>query len=243
MFEDALMESAGGISSCPRWLSLAAFVLNGSILALLILWPLLHPAALPRQEFATLLVAPAPPPPASPAVPRSASPVSARAQSMQMALLAPSRIPRTIATLHEPPVPGPDGVVGIAGMDSLGSGSRDGIPNGILTASAPPTVARAPLPKKVAISSGVMAGNRLSGAQPQYPTIAKSARIQGSVILAASISKSGAIENLRVVSGPPLLQSAALDAVRTWRYKPYLLNGEPVAVDTTVTVIFRLGDG
>jgi protein TonB len=240
MFENALMESAGTVPSRPRWLSLAAFVLNGSILSLLILWPLLHPAALPRQDLATLLVAPAPPHTIARITPRMAPLLSSRAESMQMALLAPSKIPRTIAMLHEAPAPGPDGIVGMGG---LGSGSPGGIPNGILTGAAPAAVVHAPVAKKVVISSGVMAGNRLSGAAPQYPPIARSARIQGSVVLAASISKIGSIENLRVVSGPPMLQSAALDAVRTWRYKPYLLNGEPVAVDTTVTVIFHLGDG
>ena len=76
---------------------------------------------------------------------------------------------------------------------------------------------------------------------PQYPAIAKAARIQGTVVLQATISKSGSIENLRVVSGPPMLQQAAMDAVRTWRYKPYLLNGDPVEVETTVNVVFNLG--
>jgi len=61
------------------------------------------------------------------------------------------------------------------------------------------------------------------------------------VVLQATISKSGGIENLRVVSGPPMLQQAALDAVRAWRYKPYLLNGDPVEVETTVNVVFNLG--
>ena len=238
MFETALMESAGSVPSRPRWLSLAAFVFNGSILALLILEPLLNPAALPRQALATLLVAPAPPPPPAAAAPRTAAPPQAR--SVQLDLLAPSRIPKSIAMLHEAPAPHPGGIVG---MDGLGSGAPGGILNGILTGSAPTPVARAPLPRKIVISSGVMAGNRLSGAPPQYPAIARSARIQGSVVLAASISKTGSIENLRVVSGPPMLQSAALDAVRGWRYKPYQLNGEPVAVDTTITVVFRLGDG
>jgi len=75
---------------------------------------------------------------------------------------------------------------------------------------------------------------------PQYPAIAKAARIQGTVVLQATISKTGEIENLRVVSGPPMLQQSAMDAVRTWRYRPYLLNNEPVEVDTTVNVIFNL---
>jgi len=59
--------------------------------------------------------------------------------------------------------------------------------------------------------------------------------------LQATISKVGSIQNLRVISGPPMLQQAALDAVRSWRYKPYLLNGDPVEVETTVNVVFNLG--
>ena len=72
--------------------------------------------------------------------------------------------------------------------------------------------------------------------------IARQARIQGTVVLQATIGKGGEIENLRVVSGPPMLQQAALDAVRSWRYRPFYLNGEPVAVETTVNVIFSLGN-
>ena len=86
-----------------------------------------------------------------------------------------------------------------------------------------------------------MAGNLLDKTVPQYPAIAKAARIQGTVVLQATISKTGAIQNLRVISGPPMLQQAALDAVRSWRYKPYLLNGDPVEVETTVNVVFNLG--
>jgi protein TonB len=74
-----------------------------------------------------------------------------------------------------------------------------------------------------------------------YPPIAKAARVSGTVVLQATISKTGAIENLTVTSGPAMLQQAALDAVRTWRYRPYLLNNEPVEVQTTVNVIFTLG--
>jgi protein TonB len=86
-----------------------------------------------------------------------------------------------------------------------------------------------------------MAGNKLSGAAPQYPAIARTAGVQGTVVLAATISKAGAIENLHVIGGPSMLISAAEQAVRTWRYRPYLLNGEPVAVETTVYINFRLG--
>jgi protein TonB len=86
-----------------------------------------------------------------------------------------------------------------------------------------------------------MAGQVIQQIKPVYPPIAKAARISGTVILQATISRSGTIENLKVVSGPAMLQQAALDAVRQWRYRPYLLNNEPVEVDTTVNVIFTLG--
>jgi protein TonB len=86
-----------------------------------------------------------------------------------------------------------------------------------------------------------MQGNLLNKTQPNYPPIAKAARVQGTVVLQATISKTGTIENLHVISGNAMLVNAAVDAVRSWRYKPYLLNGEPVEVDTTVNVIFSLG--
>jgi len=76
---------------------------------------------------------------------------------------------------------------------------------------------------------------------PTYPPIAKAARVQGTVVLQATISKQGTIENLKVVSGPAMLQQSAMDAVRQWRYRPYLLNNDPVEVETTVNVIFTLG--
>ena len=76
---------------------------------------------------------------------------------------------------------------------------------------------------------------------PVYPAIARTAGIQGTVILQATISKAGTIENLRAVSGPPMLQQAAIDAVKTWVYRPYLLDGQPVEVETTVEVVFTLG--
>ena len=75
---------------------------------------------------------------------------------------------------------------------------------------------------------------------PVYPVIAKATGTSGTVTLAAVISKTGTIENLRVISGPMMLQQAALDAVRTWLYHPYLLDGQPVEVETTVNVIFTM---
>ena len=73
-----------------------------------------------------------------------------------------------------------------------------------------------------------------------YPTIAKAARVSGTAVLHATIAKNRTIKNMQVVSGSPMLQKAAIDAVRTWRYKPYELSNEPVEVDTTISVVFSL---
>jgi len=76
--------------------------------------------------------------------------------------------------------------------------------------------------------------------QPEYPPIARAARIQGQVVLSAIISKTGEIQNLVLVSGHPMLVPAAIRAVQQFRYRPFLLNGEPVEVETTITVNFQL---
>jgi protein TonB len=87
----------------------------------------------------------------------------------------------------------------------------------------------------------MLAGSLVHRVQPEYPYPAKMARVQGQVVLAAVISKEGTIENLRVVGGHPMLVRAAIEAVSLWRYRPYILNGEPVEVETQIMVNFTLG--
>jgi protein TonB len=82
----------------------------------------------------------------------------------------------------------------------------------------------------------------LTPIQPVYPVIARTAGVQGTVVLEATISAAGRIESLQVVSGPPMLRGAARDAVEVARYRPYKLNGQPTEVQTTITVVFRLGE-
>jgi TonB family protein len=95
-------------------------------------------------------------------------------------------------------------------------------------------------PKQLTVSADKMSGNILTKAVPTYPPDAKKAKIQGKVVLSVMISKNGNVENIRALSGPPELQQSAIDAVRQWTYKPYLLNGDPVEVKTTVNVIYQL---
>jgi len=85
-----------------------------------------------------------------------------------------------------------------------------------------------------------MAGNLIHRVEPQYPVIAKQIHLEGTVILNAVISRDGSIERVDVASGPGLLALAARDAVRQWKYRPYFLNGEPVEVETQITVNFTL---
>jgi TonB family protein len=165
---------------------------------------------------------------------QDAGPSEAQSQMMNDQLNAPTRIQRTkTETTDEAP---PSGGFGVAGMDAMGNSNAMG---SVFGSQKGPKV-QAAAPKIVNVSAGVAVGLLIQKTPPVYPQIAKSARVSGTVVLEASISKTGVIENLRVVSGPVMLRQAALDAVRTWRYKPYRLNNEPVEIETTINVIFSL---
>jgi protein TonB len=141
-----------------------------------------------------------------------------------------------------PPMPASGGVVG---------GVPGGIPGGQLggvigsVISSTSSLAAVPkfipvTPQRVRISQGVTKGMCIHRVEPTYPPLARSARVQGDVVLSAVIDTNGQIQNLVLVSGHPMLVPAAITAVKQWRYKPYLLNGQPVEVETTITVIFSL---
>lgn len=91
-----------------------------------------------------------------------------------------------------------------------------------------------------AISAGVADGMLVHKTAPVYPEIAKNAHVSGTVVLGANITKSGALTNLHVLSGPSMLRSPALEAVKTWRYRPYMLDNQPVEVETSIRVVFSL---
>ncbi len=238
MFEDSLMESGNTIKRKNKFWSFVAFLLNAAALLALVIWPLLHPEALPKQIMATLMVAPSPPAAPPPAAP--ASRVQAKVENLMSEFRTPSRIPQ-IKQVNDAAMSSP--VMDVQRMEGLSSGIPGGIGSLINDmGTRQPTVVQPKAPKSLSVSSGVMAGNLLTKTLPQYPAIPRAAHIQGTVVLQATISKSGSIENLRVISGPPALQQAAMDAVRSWRYKPYLLNGEPVEVETTINVVFNLGE-
>ena len=231
MFEDSTFESAGRIRTRSRGWMIATFALNGSILLAMILIPLIYPEALPHIFNSVLLLAP---PPQTPPPVRE-QPVEVRHVSGEMMgrqLLAPRLIP---AHPYAPTAPEPPDTGNAATLDS--ASAAPGNPFG--GQGSQPVVREAP-PAHARISSGVMNGLLIHSTLPVYPPIARAAGIGGTVVLQATISKAGTIENLHVIAGPAMLQQAALDAVSTWIYRPYLLNGQPVEVDTTINVVFTL---
>ncbi len=109
-----------------------------------------------------------------------------------------------------------------------------------LTGLGQEAAAPAPAPQRIRISGGVAAGNIVKKVNPEYPPEARAQGISGAVVMRALISASGDVESATPVSGPSTLRQAAVDAVTQWKYRPYVLNGKPVAIDTTVTVMFTL---
>jgi len=233
MFEDSTFESTGRIRTRSRGWMLATFAFNGAILLAMILIPLIYPEALPRMVSSVLMIVPPQqqtPPPARPQPVRGPQPSS---EMMGPLILAPPRIPAQPYIPSSPEPPSVGNVAELGGGPAVGSGAPFG------GHGSQPTVREAP-PTRARISSGVMNGLLVRKTLPTYPALAKAMGVEGTVVLQATISKTGAIENLHVVSGPAMLQQAALDAVSTWLYRPYLLNGQPVEVETTVNVVFNL---
>jgi len=247
MFEDSLIESGGRLKTKRGWTSMVSFAIQIGIIGVMVLIPLIFTEALPKQQLMTFLVA-APPPPPPP--PPAAAPVKIvkviQTDIVNGQLRTPTKIPKKVEMIKEdeapPPVMAAAGVVGgVPG--GVPGGSMSGVLGGIVNSTSAVAVPKMATPTRVRVSSGVSQGLLVRRVNPTYPPLARQARIQGVVILQAQISKDGSIENLQLVSGHPMLAPAAIEAVKQWKYKPYLLNGEPVEVDTQVQVNFTLAGG
>jgi protein TonB len=231
MFEDSTFESACRIHTRSREWMIAAFTFNASILLAFVMIPLIFPPALPRHftNFLMEVLVPQQQQQPRPIVPTARPSIETPYDPFQ----APRRIPTgiLIPAVPEPPL-NPN-------SDNWASNSEE--PNSALFRSntAAPVV-RPAVNTRLRVSSGTEEGLIIEKRMPVYPAIAKATGVSGTVTLTAIISKTGTIENLRVTGGPAMLRQAALDAVSTWRYRPYLLDGQPVEVETTVSVIFTL---
>jgi periplasmic protein TonB len=251
LFADVLLETSSTQRRRRNLVTVLSLVFQCSLLGGVLILPLIYTEALPRHQLLSFLVAPPPPPPPPPPA-SSAAAVKAvervGSDIMDGRLRTPGRIPQKVQMIREeeaPPALSSGGVIGgVPG--GIPGGQLGGVIGGIISStsslSTVPKLATPAAPKRIRISQGVTKGLLIQKVEPPYPPIARAARIQGQVVLSAIISKTGEIQNLSLVSGHPMLVPAAIEAVKQWRYRPFLLNGEPVEVETTITVTFQLSN-
>lgn len=228
------------------WTLAVSVVLQTALVATMLIMPLLHvqkldlPAKI-RFTFPVELVdLRTKPQPVQQTAAAQTHTVTAPRPFVERFIIVPTSVPTHIEMSPDAPVFSTTGPAGL----SIGPSLLPGLSS--LSTAPPPTPVHEPTPTKpqtptqIHVSSGVQAGMLIVAPRPAYPRIAVVTRMQGTVHIQAIIERDGAIGHLKVLSGPPLLQNAALDAVKQWRYKPTLLNGEPVEVVTEIDVNFTL---
>lgn len=239
MFAESLLETSWAERGRLSWTTLTSFGLQSVFIGLLLLIPLLTTVGLPSARSVSTPVT------FGGAEPGPTPPVRSNGQQRVIQIvpyhgqiMLPSRYGHPTA---EDPASF-DGTVGAPGVpigNYTGGGPAFPIPESgtrpVMPATPPPTI------RHEFRTSRMLEGSLIRKVEPKYPPLAIAARIQGSVVLAAVISKAGTIENLKLVSGHPMLVAAAIDAVRQWQYRPYLLNGEVIEVETQITVNFTMG--
>jgi periplasmic protein TonB len=235
--------ASGNFRPRSRWAAVGAVTFQVLVLVTLVVAPLYRTLPLPKREMVTMLYL-QPPAVATGNATKLRAPTAA-SRSISTArttgILAP--VQKTRETLP-PPVGTTSGVIG-----GVPGGVVGGVPGGVFSEmlnSVPkaPALAKSPvLPtpgKRIRVAARVAEANLIHDVPPQYPPEAGRARIEGTVVLMALIDKDGSVKDVRVESGLPLLAQAAIDAVKQWRYKPYLIDGEPVEVDSRITINFTL---
>jgi protein TonB len=229
---------------------LAATGVHIVIIATLIIVPLYTTETIQLRNYEEIPLAPPPaaPPPPPPAAARAVVPhATSKHPNLSYTLgkvTAPTSVPKTISldnAAPAPDLPGIDGGVpgGVAG-GQLG-GSLGGVLGGTGT-SIPPPPPRAAARRILRVGSTLKAPRQTYSVQPDYPVLAKQEHISGTVVVNAVIDEHGNVVQAHVVSGHPLLMTAALNAVLQWKYEPTLLNGTPVAIEMEVNVNFKLGN-
>jgi protein TonB len=253
MFEQTFVGS--GQTKKPATI-LFAFALQIVLIIVAVIIPMVWFDVLPTAQLQSFLVAPPPPPPPPPP-PAAAPPVKVvkviPRQFDAGKLMAPKVVPKEVATIKEEELPPPSaGVAGVVGgvPGGVAGGAAGGVLGGIIgsvpsAAPPPPPPPKKEEPKpvtpqRIKVGGNVQSAKLVRQPRPNYPPLAKQARISGVVKLSAVIAKDGTIRELQTISGHPLLVPAALEAVKQWVYQPTLLNGEPVEVQTQIDVNFTL---
>jgi protein TonB len=238
LFEDLIESDVVKHKTSQGKTTVVSVVLHAVLLLLILVVPLLmsdeipEPTSVVKAFFVEPAAPPPPPPPPPPPAPKAAvqpkvlpKPVEVNPQQF----VAPVEVPQEIR-----PEESDLGVEGVPG------GVEGGVPGGVVGGvvgglpDAPPPV------QAVRVGGQIKEPKKLKDIKPTYPDIAKQARVQGIVILECTISPQGKVTDVKILRGIPLLDQAAVDAVKQWVYTPTLLNGVPVPVIMTVTVNFRL---
>lgn len=217
------------------WATLTSFAVQATVIGVALFIPLLHPDLLARLDLTPHPV-PVFVPQAQAASPQQVSSGRVEAARTPWVLVPPRSIPNRIDPSADPAGSEPQPACLFCAAEGGQTVTPGGI--GVIPLGNAPTIPKLAKPVRISV---MMDGYLLRRVQPDYPAPARQSRIQGKVVLAAVIGKEGAIEHLQVLSGHPMLIPAALEAVRQWRYRPYILNGDPIEVDTQITVIFTLG--
>ena len=239
MFAESLLETSWTQRTQRSWTTLTSFALQAVALGALLIIPLLRTVGSPlARTVATPISLGRRSPAPGPTVERFHSPVVGIVQYTGR-LMAPGHIPNRIDRSGDTSTSGPSiGDVIPGAGPYTGSDFGPTLPfsgtRPVMPTAAPPT------PTRTFRTSSMMQGSLMQRVEPAYPPLARNARIQGAVVLEAVISKAGTIENLRLISGHPMLVAAAIDAVRQWKYRPYILNDEAIEVETQITVNFVL---
>lgn len=247
MFDTLVLDRVGSPPGHRGTATLISFALQAVGIGLMLLIPLLYTDALPGVHFAQVLTAPV-----SHAAPAE-KPMEVFTEHHSVAsefnregqLVTPSKVPEKINIVVDRIAPqasgdtGPD-IIGAIHDPTSGGAGNNALNRLLAMNTNPANIGMANTHREPLRISHMDPGMIVRQVQPVYPRNAILTRTEGTVMVAALISTDGRIVNAHVLSGPPLLMQAALDAVKQWRYKPYMLNGAPVEVETQVSVIFSL---
>ncbi len=248
MFEQSLLDLQA-TKTKTKYTVFVSFVFESIGIAIFILIPLIYTEVLPGYQLTSLFVAPPPPPPPAPPPPVVKVQKVIPREFDAGKLMQPKAIPKKVQIIEESEAPPSSAIAGVVGgvPGGVAGGAVGGVIGGIISsapiAAPPPPKVEAPkpvAPQRIRVGGNVQKANLIFQPKPNYPPLAKQARIQGVVKLNAIIDKEGTIQQLTVASGHPLLIPSALEAVKQWKYKPTLLNGEPVEVITQIDVNFTL---
>jgi periplasmic protein TonB len=239
IFRESLIASGKSGRRNP-WALIGSLALQLALLLAVVVIPLLRTEPLPRRERLTMLYL-------QPPLAAGGNPTRLQAPKRASTYTPTSTgITAPVNKRQEAPPPPASATGGV--LEGVPGGVVGGVSSGVsgeMLNSAPsvPVLAKSPVPmpaKRMRIASRVAEANLIHDVAPQYPPEAGRARIEGAVVLMAVIGKDGGVQDVQVESGLPILAQAAIDAVRQWRYKPYMIDGEPVEVDSRITINFTL---